>query len=130
MKKNKEVRILIVDDEETIRKLLAHHLEASYDCVTASSVEEAMKLLTVSAFNLVMTDIKLPGASGIELCNFINASYPETVVVIVSGFTDDQMLNETNCRGVFDLIAKPFNLSHVSNVVERALQHQASRGHD
>jgi response regulator RpfG family c-di-GMP phosphodiesterase len=125
MANNKEVSILIIDDEEPIRRLLALYLSDEYTCVTASGADEANVLLAGSSFNLVMTDITMPGTSGIELCENINQAHPDTVVIMVSGMTDINYAVEAMRHGAFDYVVKPFDLSHVLMSVERALRYQA-----
>ncbi len=121
---NKQVSILIIDDEEPIRRLLALYLSDEYTCVTAASADEATTLLTGSSFNLVMTDITMPGTSGIELCQYIHQAYPDTVVIMVSGMTDINYAVEAMRHGAFDYVLKPFDLSHVLMAVERGLRYQ------
>lgn len=121
---NKEVSILIIDDEEPIRRLLALYLSEDYNCVTASSADEASVLLSASSFNLVMTDITMPGSSGIELCQHIHHAYPDTVVIMVSGMTDINYAIEAMRHGAFDYVTKPFDLQQVLMAVDRALRYQ------
>jgi response regulator RpfG family c-di-GMP phosphodiesterase len=121
---NKEVSILIIDDEEPIRRLLALYLSDEYTCVTAASADEATTMLAGSSFNLVMTDITMPGTSGIELSQYINQAYPDTVVIMVSGMTDINYAVEAMRHGAFDYVVKPFDLSHVLMAVERGLRYQ------
>lgn len=122
---SKDISILIVDDEEPIRRLLSVYLSDAYTCVTASSADEAAALLSAGFFNLVLTDITMPGASGLELCQLVQKICPETVVVMVSGMTDIQYAIESMRQGSFDYITKPFDLSQVLMSVDRALRYQA-----
>lgn len=124
MEPHKEVSMLIIDDEEPIRRLLSTYLSDRYTCITAGSAEEARKLLTGSSFALVITDIMMPGTSGIELCHYVHQTCPETVVVMVSGMTDINYAIEAMRQGAFDYITKPFDLAHVVMAVERALRYQ------
>jgi putative two-component system response regulator len=121
----KDISILIVDDEEPIRRLLAMYLSNDYTCVTAASADEATILLSGSCFNLVVTDITMPGASGIELCQYVQKAFPETIIVMVSGMTDIQYAIEAMRHGAFDYVTKPFDLPQVLIAVERALRYQA-----
>jgi response regulator RpfG family c-di-GMP phosphodiesterase len=121
---NKDVSILIIDDEEPIRRLLALYLSDEYTCVTAASADEATALMAESSFNLVLTDITMPGTSGIELCQYIHRAYPETVVIMVSGMTDINYAIEAMRHGAFDYIIKPFDLTHVLMAVERGFRYQ------
>jgi response regulator RpfG family c-di-GMP phosphodiesterase len=122
---NKDISILIVDDEEPIRRLLSMYLSTQYTCTTAQSAEEATELISVSSFNLVMSDIRMPGASGLELCQLVHKMCPETVMLMVSGMTDIQFAIDAMRQGAFDYVTKPFDLSHVMISVERALRYQA-----
>src|SRR6185503_21219600 len=80
MANKKDITILIVDDEEPIRRLLSMYLSEEYTCVMADGAEEARAMLAGGFFNLVMTDITMPGSSGIELCQHIQNNHPDTVV--------------------------------------------------
>ena len=119
----KDISILIVDDEEPIRRLLKMCLEPHYVCVTAASAEEATPLLE-RKFNLMITDIRMTGSSGLELCNLAQNVSPETAVIMVSGMTDIQFAVQSMREGAFDYITKPFDLDQVLIVVERALRYQ------
>ena len=121
----REFSILIIDDEEPIRRLLAMYLSEVYVCATASSANEAAALLAGESFNLVITDITMPGTSGIELCQLVQQAYPETVVIMVSGMTDIKCAIDAMRQGAFDYITKPFDLPQVMIAVERALRYQA-----
>ena len=121
----KETSILIVDDEETVRRLLATCLGREYTCVSASTADEAVGMLGASYFNLVFADIVMPGTSGLELCQYIQSASPETVVILVSGMTDIQVAIQAMRNGAFDFITKPFDLQQVMMAAERALRYQA-----
>jgi cyclic di-GMP phosphodiesterase len=121
---SKEKTILIVDDEESIRGLIKSCLCEQYTCFTAASADEATDLLAVGAFNLVVTDITMPGASGIDLCKRVQEICPETVVVMVSAMTDISYAIEAMRLGAFDYVTKPFTISHLLLAVERALRYQ------
>ena len=75
--------ILIIDDVEQIRRLLAEVL-SQHDCVLAASAEEALDLLKTNTFDVVLSDINMPGISGIDLVPQILERSPDTVVVMVS----------------------------------------------
>ena len=122
---NKKISILIIDDEEPIRRLLAMYLSDDYTCVTAESANEAKEILAARSFNLVITDIAMPGTSGIELSQFIQDAYPDTVVVMVSGMSDINYAIESMRHGAFDYVTKPFDLAQLLIAVDRALRYQA-----
>jgi response regulator RpfG family c-di-GMP phosphodiesterase len=122
---NKKISVLIIDDEEPIRRLLAMYLSEEYTCLTAASADEATELLTSGPFNLVITDIAMPGTSGIELTQYIRRAYPDTVVIMVSGMSDINYAIDAMRHGAFDYLTKPFDLSQVMMAVDRALRYQA-----
>jgi diguanylate cyclase (GGDEF)-like protein len=121
---NAESSILIIDDFEQVRRLLGELLSA-HDCVTAASAEEALAVLETRAFDLVLSDINMPGISGLDLVPRILKRSPETVVVMVSGEQTIEAAIEAMRAGAFDYVTKPLDLRHVQAAVERALaQHQ------
>lgn len=121
---DKDVSILIIDDEEPIRRLLVTYLADRYRCIAAPSADDAASRLSVDSFNLVLTDINMPGTSGTELCQYINKACPDTVVIMVSGMTDITYAIEAIRHGAFDYITKPFDLAQVQLSVDRALRYQ------
>src|SRR5262249_32978963 len=116
--------ILIVDDDEAICKLLSVCLEPTYSCAAAATAQEAISLLEAGSFKLVMSDIKMPGRSGLELCQYIQQNFPRTVVIMMSGMTDIQCSIGAMRRGAFDYVTKPFDLAELTLAVDRALRYQ------
>ncbi|HZT58995.1 MAG TPA: response regulator, partial [Pyrinomonadaceae bacterium] len=120
-------RILLVDDEPEVRRLLVDLLLNDYDCVQARSAEEALKALEGSRFDLVLSDIQMGGMSGLEMVPRALALAPETVVVMVSGVSTIESAIEAMRAGAFDYVVKPFRLEHVEIAVRRALEHRELR---
>jgi len=116
--------ILIVDDDGSVRSLLRACLGDTYWCATAGSASEAMRLLQSGSFNLVLSDITMPGTSGLELCRHIQQTCPRTVVVMISAMTEIEYAIKAMRQGAFDYIAKPFDISNVMLAVERALRYE------
>jgi putative nucleotidyltransferase with HDIG domain len=116
--------VLIVDDDEAIRGLLSACLDRSYCCATAASADEASKLLESNSFDLVLSDITMPGFTGLEFCRYVQKTYPRTVVVMISAMTDIQYAIEAMRYGAFDYVTKPFELSRVAMAVDRALRYR------
>lgn len=116
-------RVLIVDDESAVRGLLTAILGEKYDCTTASSAEEAISTLEHSTFDLVISDINMGGMSGIELIEFVNASAPDTVIVMISGNRTIDSPIEAIRKGAFDYIKKPFDIDEVEIAVARGIEH-------
>ena len=78
-------RILIVDDEVEITEILADLLSEEYECLRAASAEEALARLHESQFHLVISDITMPGMSGLDMIPHVKELSPDTVVVMISG---------------------------------------------
>ncbi|MEE8373848.1 MAG: PAS domain S-box protein [Dehalococcoidia bacterium] len=117
------VAILVVDDEESIRKVLSRRLEAEgYCCVTAANGKEAMEAASKQHFDLVLTDIKMPVMSGMEVLSQMAVDHPDTCVLMVTAMTDRQTAVEAMSLGAYDYVTKPFNLDDVATRVERALE--------
>jgi DNA-binding NtrC family response regulator len=121
-------KILIVDDEESIRTLLSDYLSAEFACSTAANAAEAKILLATGSgsFKVVLTDISMPGASGLELLAHIKEEHPAVVVVMIS--SDTQAATYAVARGAFDFVSKPFQLSEVRSVIVRALKQSPCQG--
>jgi diguanylate cyclase (GGDEF)-like protein len=120
-------RILIADDEQQIRDLLCELLSANYECVGVNSAEQALRLLRAEKFDLILSDIRMGGLSGLEMVPHVLSIAPETVVIMISGGQTIESAIEALRVGAFDYITKPFDLRHVEVAVRRALDHQALR---
>lgn len=115
--------ILIVDDDEQIRKLLTQVLQSDHDCTIAGSAEEALEILDAKGFDLVLSDINLGGMTGLELVPGILQKHPDIVVIMISGQQTIDYAVEAMRVGAFDYITKPLDLRHVAAAVRRALNH-------
>ena len=118
-----KARILIIDDEPEIIRLLTCLLSEDYECSQASSGEEGLALLQGNEFALVLTDIHMSGMSGLELVPKVLEQTPDTVVIMISGLHDIESAVTAMQVGVFDYITKPFTLPYVEAAVKRALDH-------
>ena len=116
-------RILIVDDEVEITEILADLLSEDYECVRAGSAEQALAQLAGNQFQLVISDITMPGMSGLEMIPHVKGLSPETVVVMISGMQTVESAIGALRLGAFDYLMKPFDLRQVEAVVKRALEH-------
>ena len=106
-------RILIVDDEVEITEILADLLSDDYDCLRASSAEEALVRLGEAEFHLVISDITMPGMSGLEMIPHVKKLSPDTVVVMISGMQTVESAIGALRLGAFDYLMKPFDLRQV-----------------
>src|SRR6267142_429153 len=115
-------RILIVDDEEGVRKFFAEFLSERFECVTAGSANEALEILAADTFALVISDVMMPGRNGVELLRDITSRYPDTAVIMVSGVDRPQRVRDTLSLGAADYLIKPCELDVLLIAVERALE--------
>jgi putative two-component system response regulator len=119
----KQGAILIVDDEEMIRRLLTARLSPEgYHCQQAGNAAQALQKLKSDSIELVILDIKMPGKSGAELLPVIKAKYPDTAVIMATAISDASTAINCMKAGAYDYITKPFNLDEVSLSVNRALE--------
>lgn len=126
--KNEGISILIVDDHKLTRDGMALLMSEHYCCTVAASAEEAVRMLSVLAFNLVITDIKMPGASGIDLCTYLHQVYPDTVVIAVSGLASIHDQAAAMRQGALYYIEKPLDAEKLIALVESALRCQELAG--
>ncbi|MFH0960139.1 MAG: HD domain-containing phosphohydrolase [Pseudomonadota bacterium] len=123
MIENLSDKILIVDDETEIATMVGELLSvAGYECFTANSGEAALKTLRQREFGLVVTDIMMPGMSGIDLLIEIKKSFPNVAVIMVTGLDDRKMAIHTLELGAYGYIIKPFNRNEILINVVSALE--------
>ncbi|MEN3330526.1 MAG: hypothetical protein V7638_5333 [Acidobacteriota bacterium] len=114
--------ILVVDDDDVIRDTLCELLATNHHCQTANTGDEALRKLESQRFDVVLTDISMPGLSGGELLTRVLRLYPGTPVIVVSGFSDQDQAQSLISRGAFDYLLKPFRLEVVEESVRRAVE--------
>jgi DNA-binding NtrC family response regulator len=125
---NTNQRILIVEDEAPMCELLMSFFsEKGYKVNSAQNGEEAIARLAEQDFALVVTDIKLPGMSGLELLARIRLEWPEVAVVIMTAFSSISSAVEAMKLGAEDYIGKPFQLDELVITVEKALERRSLR---
>lgn len=116
-------KILIVDDDEQIRHVFARLLEVNgYVCALAADAAEARHCLRREQFGLVLTDIKMPGESGLDLARHVLAEHPETAVIMITGGDDPEVARAALEIGAFGYITKPLEQNDVLFNVSSALQ--------
>ena len=113
--------ILIVDDDILVRDTLHELLSFSHQCHTADRAEQALAYLDIESYDVVLTDISMPGLSGKELLHYIQAKHSTTPVIVISGMADDEAKQEILNVGAFAYFAKPFKLEEIEDAVERAI---------
>jgi DNA-binding NtrC family response regulator len=117
-----ESRILIVDDEESMRRFLSILLEKEgYQISLASSGEEALQQLKERSFGLLITDLKMPGMSGVELLEHVTTSDPTLPVVILTAYASDASAVEAMEKGAYQYLEKKAKNDEIVLVVKNAL---------
>lgn len=114
---------LIVDDDDAVRDVLYDLLCEENLCHSASTAEQALAFIRDQPYDVVLTDISMPGLSGVELLGHLRQSQPDTPVIIISGIGDHAHAEGLRRLGAFDFIYKPFQLATVEESVTRALEH-------
>jgi len=115
--------ILIVDDDDAVRDVLYDLFSEEHMCHAAATAEQALAFLREQTYDVVMTDISMPGLSGVELLSILRREQPDTPVVVISGIGDRTHAEGLTRLGAFDFILKPFRLESVEQSVGRALDH-------
>ncbi|MEK6282499.1 MAG: sigma-54 dependent transcriptional regulator [Acidobacteriota bacterium] len=116
-------RILVVDDERTVAGAIEAILtESGYEVLTASSSVEATEVLKNRSFDLVITDLRLSDATGIDLITQIKSQTPDTEVVLISAYGSLDITIEAIKRGAYYYLEKPFTPDVLRTLVERALE--------
>jgi diguanylate cyclase (GGDEF)-like protein len=121
--KNPKPHILIIDDEAPIRQLLVEVLRHGYACCEAESAEQALAALAKDNFDLVISDIRMGGMSGLELVPRVHSIAPDCVVLMISGQNSIETAIEAMRAGAFDFITKPLDIQLIEAAVSRAVTH-------
>lgn len=116
-------RILIVDDEPSVRLLLKKLFSREHEVTTAAAGDEAIELLRVNDYDLILTDKNLPGAGGVEIARFARGRLPDACVVLITGYASQESADQL-IGLVDDYIPKPF---HIQPMRERLRDLMARR---
>lgn len=117
----KQTTILILDDEPIVSKRLKPSLEKKgYEVETFTSSADALKRIQERQFNIVITDLKMEGVDGMQFLAEVKGRFPDTEVIVITGFATMETAKESFNRGVFDFLAKPFKLGDIAEVIGRA----------
>jgi DNA-binding NtrC family response regulator len=114
--------ILIVDDDDAVRAVLLELLSDKYECNTASTAEEAFQFLEIEEYDAVLTDIAMPGTTGVGLMKRIQLKDLDTQVIIISGKEAEEDPDALKQMGAFAYVRKPFRLEEIEDLVARALK--------
>ena len=121
-------QLLIVDDEHHVRESLSHWFtEDGYEVVAADSAKEALTLLGRRTFDVVVTDIKMPGMDGLELQRRILEKDPELAIIVITAYASVATAVQALKEGAYDYLAKPFDPEELTRVVEKAVEKRRLR---
>jgi response regulator RpfG family c-di-GMP phosphodiesterase len=119
-------RILLVDDERGIRQSLSTYLEHhGFEVDTAEDAEAALALFKRHRPDMVLTDISMPGPSGLDLLQQIKEEDPSVEVIMITAYLDISFAIQAMRRGAYDFFTKPFNFEKVLLTIERARERQS-----
>ena len=114
--------LLIIDDQQIVRDSLASVLRSvGYQCFTASSAEKGIELLKEREVGLVLTDLRLEGASGLEVLEFVKKEYPHTLVILLTAYASLDSAIAAFHKGAYDYLIKPCNVDDLKHTVARSL---------
>ncbi|MDQ7831223.1 MAG: sigma-54 dependent transcriptional regulator [Desulfovibrionaceae bacterium] len=120
--------ILVIEDDAAFREMLVEALTAKgFETQCAGSVEEGLQRLGEAPFDLVLTDVMLPGKSGIEAISLIRDMAPATDVIVMTGYSTREKALEAVRRGAYDFFSKPFSLTELEIVIRRAVERRGLR---
>ena len=118
-------RILIVDDDRDLCDTLEQTLaQEDFQSASRTSAEEALQVLGVEDFDAVLTDLRMGGTSGLELCQRVAANRPDLPVVVITGFGSLETAVGAIRAGAYDFVTKPFRMEDITLTLERAVRHR------
>ncbi len=123
---NKQIahgKILVVDDEESICDIISDYLELrEFSCSTANSVQQAITQLETNSFDCIVSDIKMPGLSGLDLLKKVMVDWPNIAVILITGHGEINTAITAMQEGAYDFILKPIQLEHITKSVANAIE--------
>jgi DNA-binding NtrC family response regulator len=121
-------RILVVDDEASMRRMLEILFQQEgFETDCASSAEEALEALSRGTFDLVLSDIRMPGLDGMELLRRLKAEESQADVILMTAYASTESAIEALKLGAFDYITKPFQVEELVNIVRHAFEKKVLR---
>jgi signal transduction histidine kinase len=120
-----EARLLVVDDEESLRITTAAILEKEgYNVDTASSGDEAIDLLSKADYDLVLTDLHMEGGDGLSVLNLIRRHAPLTISIVLTGFASVESAIAALQEGAYDYLVKPCDIESMKHTIRRGVEHR------
>lgn len=117
-------KILIVDDEPDMLKLLSMTIQRKtpYQVTITNNPLEALELAKKGGFDIVISDLKMPGLDGLELLDAVKSLDPDTPVILITAYGTIESASEAMEKGGFDFITKPFRIEQILFTIDRAMK--------
>jgi CheY-like chemotaxis protein len=122
-------RILVVDDEPKVAFFLQESLESlehNYQVVRAETGESALMEMDRARFDVMITDLRMPGMSGLELMQRVKENFPETRTILITAYGSDDVEAETRRLNAYRYFTKPFHIEDLTTAVQEAMQDEAA----
>ncbi len=116
----------IIDDEESIRTICSSALEDLFDIKTFKDASEALLALNTNKPDLIITDIRMPGMSGLELLQKVSSKHPNLPTIVITAHSDIDNALSAYKGGAFEYLAKPFDVDSIRNLAQKAIKNSAS----
>jgi len=124
-KETTQPRILVVDDDKNTRDGLQRALRLDYNIVVAESGERALSILETSEFDVLLSDVRMPGMDGLALLRKARVSNPQLITILLTAYGNVQLAVEAMKAGASDFLTKPVNLDHLDMLIKRSLRSRA-----
>jgi len=119
----KETKMLLVDDDEFIRDSLSIAFTNKGCCMhAAETAEEGMKAIKTERYDLIISDLRLPGKGGLEFLKAVRNTYPETLCVLITAYRDTHVALEASSMGIHDFIEKPFSIDLLVQALSKIIK--------
>ena len=116
-------KILVVDDEQSLREVLSIMLKrAGYAVTSVADGEDAIEQIQKEIFDLVITDLRMPKVDGMEVLKAVKSTSPETVVLLITAFATADSAVEAMKQGAYDFLTKPTKLAMIAGVLSRVAE--------
>lgn len=123
-----EITVLIVDDERVQRQVLAGDIKSrGFNVIEAESVESALDIVQNNLVDVILSDLKMPGSTGIDLLTQIKMINPDISVVIMTAYASVETAVQALKKGAYDFITKPYNLDEIELVIKRIIEKNTLR---
>ncbi len=117
----KNSKVLVLDDEQIVCERLEEHLtKLGFTVITFTDSQKALNHLSNNTFDVVVTDLKMSGPTGLDVLHYVHENSPGTQVIIITGYASMDAVREAEYTGVFEFITKPFNLPKIGALVKKA----------